>query len=288
MGSDEKKEEIGRALRALRPLSDSARALIALAADPDHGLSEVVQIIERDARLTIRVLEIANSAAIAPSTPVETVERAVQLMGERAMVAAAMDVGAPWIHAPLAGYGAGVRLFEDGLRTAIASSLLAKRTRQAELASIAYTAGLLHDVGKTILSEMLEPRLTALIEELATHSTGDWLAAERTLVGVDHCEVGAMVADRFKLPATLRAAIEHHHAPRSAPAEHRAIVELVHVADAICAMMGGSGALDALAYRIDPEVLVRLELDAATFGEVMIESHLESQVQLEAVARRGA
>lgn len=278
-------EELGRALRSMRPLSDSARALIQLAADPDHGLPDVVRIIERDGPLTIRILEIANSAAIAPSSPVESVERAVQLMGERAMVAAALDVGAQWIHAPLEGYGAGVRLFEDGLRTAIASALIARRTRRSELASVAYTAGLLHDVGKTVLSELLEPRLSSLIEELANAAGGDWLAVERTLIGVDHCEVGGMVAERFKLPATLRAAIEHHHAPRLAPAEHRDLVEIVHVADAVCAMLGGSGAHDALAYRIDPEVLDHLALDAAAFAEIMIESHAEATIQLEAVAR---
>ena len=66
------KREIEQALRALVPLSSAAQALIGIASDPNHKASELIRAIERDAHLTIRVIEIANSSAFAPSSPIET------------------------------------------------------------------------------------------------------------------------------------------------------------------------------------------------------------------------
>jgi putative nucleotidyltransferase with HDIG domain len=263
------KREIEQALRALVPLSSAAQALIGIASDPNHKASELIRAIERDAHLTIRVIEIANSSAFAPSSPIESVDRAVRMLGERAVVAAALEIGAEWLHAPMRGYGAQARLFEDGLKTAVA-----------------YTAGLLHDVGKVVLSAFLEPRLQAMLEAHAADPTGDWLAIERSVVGTTHCEVGAQVALQFKLPAALGAAIAHHHDPSAAEPKHRRLVEIIHVADVVQAMMGGSDSVDALAYRLDPAVLTALELDDETFGEILIESVVEAGVLLEAVGLR--
>lgn len=280
------KREIEQALRSLVPLSSSAQALIRLASDPKHEPGDVIRVIERDAHLTIRVLEISNSAAFAPLSPVESVDRAVRMLGERAVVAAALEIGAQWIAEPLTGYGAEARLFADGLRTAIAAAQIARRIGEADLAPVAYTAGLLHDVGKVVLSAFLAPRLQAVFDDLSADENRDWLTVEKSIVGVTHCEVGAQVAVQFDLPIALREAIEHHHQPREAEASHRRLVEIVHVADAVRAMIGGSGSVDSLAYRLDPDVVAELGLDDALLSEVLIETAIESRALLEAVGGR--
>lgn len=279
------KREIEQALRALAPISSAAQALIRLASDPAHGTGDLIRVIERDAHLTIRVLELANSAAFAPPVPVESVVHAVRLLGERAVVAVGLEIGAEWLHEPIRGYGAGARLFEDGLRTAVAAAGIAQRAGETELAPAAYTAGLLHDVGKAVLSAFLEPRMHAMLEALASAPDPSWLAAERTVLGTTHCEVGAQVARQFDLPAGLAAAIAHHHAPGDAEPPHRRLVEIVHVADVMQAMMGGRDAVDAFADQLDPAVLPRLGLDADDFGAVLLEAVVEVGVLLEAVGR---
>lgn len=282
------KREIEKALRALVPLSGSAQELIRLASDPKHAAADLIRVIECDPHLTIRLLEIANSAAHAPLSPVESVERAVRMLGERAVIAAALEIGAEWLHAPIRGYGDRARLFEDGLKTAIAAAHVARRAGNDELVSVAYTAGLLHDVGKAILSSFLEPRLAQVLEVMASSSDPSWLAAERAILGTTHCEVGAEVARQFKLPAALAAAITHHHVPAGADARQKRLVEIVHVADVVQAMMGGSDALDSLAYRLDSAVLSRLGLDEEDFGCVLIESIVDSKALLEAVGPRSS
>lgn len=275
--------EIEQALARLRPLSDAARELVRLTADDDHRVADVVAVIARDAALTLRVVELANSAAFAPRMPIESVDRAVAVMGERAVVAAALEIGADWIHEPLAGYGAEVRLFGDGILAATIASSIARRSGHSELAAAAYTAALLRDIGKIVCSGLLAPRRSGALAALAAEGGSDWLAVERGVVGFDHCVLGARVATRFKLPPSLRAAIEFHHAPRDAEPAHRPLVALVHLADAAVGMIGGTEALDAFGYRFDPGVLELLGLDEDVFETMLSESHAEANALLCAV-----
>ena len=150
------KRKIERAVRELTPLSEAAQALVALRNDPNHSRADIVSVVERDAALTIRLLRIANSPVIAPVSPIESLHQAVSLMGEDVVVTAALSIGANWMRESLSGYGPDAKIFENGLTTAIAAALIAKRGGKSELASLAYTGGLLHDIGKAVVSEFLE------------------------------------------------------------------------------------------------------------------------------------
>jgi len=278
------KKKIERAIRELSPFSDAAQALISLSNDSGHTGSDVVQIVERDAALTIRVLRIANSPVIAPISPVESLDHAVTLMGEDVVVTAALAVGANWMHQSLSGYGQDAKIFESGLKTAISASLLAKRLGRESLASLAYTGGLLHDIGKVVLSEFLDPASAVVLAEVASGEAEDWLSAERSQLGYDHCEVGAMVASHFGLGPALFAVIEHHHSPANAPPEHRRLVEIVHVADGVRGMVGGDPSIDSLANPLDSSVLESLGFGPTDLPEIICDTLAASEKLLEAVA----
>ena len=277
------KRRIERGVRELTPLSDAARALVRMSNDPDHSRADIVKIVERDAALTVRVLRIANSPVIAPMSPVESLAQAVSLMGEGTVVTAALSIGANWMQESLSGYGPDARIFDNGLKTAIAAGLIARRQGHAELAPLAYTGGLLHDIGKAVLSEFLEPEASSAMEAVESGRAADWLAAEKAALGVDHCEVGAMVADHFNLGPALRAVIAHHHEPANAAAEHLDLVKIVHAADGIRALMGGDGSVDALSYPLDVRILEELDLDSERFSQILCDALAESRALAEAV-----
>lgn len=270
------KKKIERAVRELSPLSESARALIDLMNDPDHAVADVIEVVERDASLTIRILRIANSSVLSPPSPIESLQHAISLLGESVVVSAALAIGATWMNQPLSGYGADARLFEVGLKTAITARQVACRVGCRELAPVAYTAGLLHDVGKAVLAEFLEPGVSEVTQAVTSGRVEDWLAGERAELGIDHCQVGAQVADHFGLGPALRAAIEHHHVPSGADPTHRSLVEIVHVADVIRAMTGGDGSVDALSYRLDSAVLERFGMEPSDLSEIICETLTES------------
>ena len=277
------KKKIERAVRELLPLSDVAQKLLRVANDPGSDGPSIVRIVEEDASLTVRVLQIANSPVVAPISPIESVQHAVASMGENAIVAAALSLGAAWMHEPLHGYGPEARIFENGLKTAVAAGLIAKRAGREELVSCAYTGGLLHDIGKAVLSEFLVPSISAVIADVSSGRAEDWLAAERAELGIDHCEVGAMVADHFGLGPALRAVIEYHHTPSGADPEHRLLVEFVHAADGVRAMIGGDGSVDALSYPVDTRVLENLGIGISELSEIICETLADSRLLLDAV-----
>ena len=234
-------------------LSAVASRLLEISGDQDHSVMDVGRIVENDAFLTSRVLRVANSAAFSPIEPIQTVSKAVAYLGEKMLIGIAIGSGSAKVFkTALDGYESKAgELWEHSLRTAIASRELAEYAVEDLASNIAFTAGLLHDIGKSVISEFLEGNarnLTALCDE---GSVEDFLAAERSAIGTDHAQVGYELANHWRLPPTLCAAIRYHHHPWKGEEELRTLLYAVHLGD-IVAMLGGVGTgADAFAYKID-------------------------------------
>ncbi len=116
----------------------------------------------------------------------------------------------------------------------------------------AYTAGLLHDIGKVALSDSLTPYSSEIIAGLGKGENGDFAGSERRVLHMDHAEAGWLLAQQWNIPDSICAVVRYHHAPENAPEEHRELCIAVHIGD-ILAMLGGYGTgADTLSYRIDP------------------------------------
>jgi len=281
-------ERIDRAVRELAPLSVSALTLVRLTGDPSHAAEDIVRVVDQDASLTIRLLRIANSPVIAPAAPIESVEHAVSLLGERTVVSAALSIGANWMQAPLAGYGPDAKIFDIGLKTAVAARLVATHVGSEELVAVAYMGGLLHDIGSAVLAELFEPSVLAASEGLGSGTAAARLAAEKENLGVTHCELGVRVVDQFGLGPALRAVIEHHHVPSGAAPDLRRLVEIVHVADGMCARLGGEGGPGSLAYPADPAVFEKVGIRESDLSGLISDTLEESSALLELVSFGGA
>ena len=116
---------------------------------------------------------------------------------------------------------------------------------------LAFTGGILHDIGKGILSDYLHNSAPQLLENLQRQAIANYLEGEKNILGIDHAEAGFEVAKTWKLPDALQMIIRYHHAPQDAPEEFRPIIYAVHIGD-IVAMMGGYGTgSDTLQYKLD-------------------------------------
>lgn len=242
-----------RTIQDLKPLSQSAFYLLRRVADPDHDFAQIVRIVENDAVLTARILRVVNSAALGLRTQVSSVSRAVPFLGDQTIVGIALELCAAHLYQDaLDGYeserGA---LWQHSLRTAIAARELATFTTVGVSADEAYTAGILHDIGKAVISTYLAGHTRDLLRATDTGEVQDYLEAERRQLGTDHCEVGAELAARWNLPAPLCAAIRHHHNPSASAGEHLGLVYSVHLGDFLAMMAGAGTGTDTLAYSLD-------------------------------------
>lgn len=248
-------KEILKKLKNISPVSDSAVHILKLTSTQDYSSREIVRIIECDSVLTANILKVANSAAFSPKNVITSIDMAVAFLGERIVVCTAMDVcSKQFFNVPLAGYeSAKGELWTHSLKTAIAARCLAQISRKHLInPNMAFTGGILHDIGKPVLSSILEGTAKEFLSEIEAFEQEDYLSAERTKLGFDHCEAGFALAVQWKLPLAFQEIIRMHHTPKYAGKELAPLCYAVHVGD-IIAMMSGSGTgSDSLQYRLDP------------------------------------
>ncbi len=233
--------------------SQVAFELLKIIDDEDHSMRQVIQLVENDASLTTEVLKVANTATYRRGEPISTINRAVMLLGEMMVVGVSICASSSIVfHSALEGYDSERgEMWDHSLRSAIAARELSKYAKRKISPGLAFTAGLLHDIGKSVLSEFLVGSSEKLTQQCESGEVADYLEAERTLVGTDHAQIGYALAKQWSLPDVLAAAIRDHHVPAKADENHRALVYTVHLSDLV-SMLGGAGTgSDALAYSMD-------------------------------------
>ncbi len=224
------RQELLSALRAITPIPQTALKIIHLISADDFLTDEVAATIETDQVLAAKVISLCNSALFMAKQPIDSVNEAVVLLGSShllSMVATAAS------EAILSGNQSGYAMLKGGLykhalAVAHTSRLIAQEHTQ-ENPGVAYTAGLLHDIGKVGLDHYFTT-FRPLFYQDHDPVGSDLILLEHQLLGTDHQQVGLLLADEWGLPPSITQAITHHHAPEQAQS-HRELCHLVHLAD---------------------------------------------------------
>ena len=255
-----------RQVQDLPSLPIAVTRVIQLTNDPKAGLSDVAHALASDQGLAARVLKLANSAYYGSSRRIGTVSEAVVILGMRTtrnltLATSCQDM----LEREVSGYflprGA---LWQHSLACAAAAQNLARRAHFRGTEE-AFVAGLLHDIGKVIMSAYLKAEFAQVLTRVAK-GRSTFSDAEREALGFDHAEVGARLLEHWNLPPTLVTAVRYHHAPSKAP--ENPLAALVHVADTICLTLGIGLGVDGMAYTLDPNALTMLHLTEDDFEQV--------------------
>lgn len=228
----------------------------------------VARYLSQDQALTARVLRLANSAFYGMQRRIASPDEAVIVLGMRAVRNLAMIASTyHWMDKPLKGYSLEPHEFwEHSLSTAVAAQVLAQNVAPASC-DLAFTCGLLHDLGKVALSAWLENRSCAMSAVAAKLDlTID--QAERRVLGFDHQQVGSRLAEKWNLPKVIVDAIGFHHTPSECFPEVQ-MVDIIHVADYLASTSevtthGGGG----LHFSLDQGCLDRQGISAEEIDEV--------------------
>ena len=192
----------------LPSLPGTVAQLMKLVSDPQCSLSAVARAVAMDPGLAMKTLRLVNSAYYGVRQQIATIEHAVVLLGIRviknlAFTATVFDVmkGSP------------DAFLRHSVMCGLAMRVLAEPSSKesfVEAPEEALVYGLLHDVGKVILAQFL-PEEHAQIAEISRTRNVRWHEAERQIIGVDHAELGARLAQQWKLPERLIEGIAGHH-----------------------------------------------------------------------------
>ncbi len=262
------------------PLSNTTSQLMATIGEPQHSLNDVVVIVETDSLLTSLVLKTANSAAVGASKEVESVVEAVRYLGDTVVAGLAMKSEKSDIYGKdLSGYLAESDAnWAHTLKTAIAARYFARRfTNGVVKESIAYTAGIVHDIGKTLLSSLIGD---VDMSDIQNYEFSDM---EMKLVGITHADAGYLLASKWELPLGITEAIRYHHNPSEASDKYKALVYTVHLAD-ITAMMSGSGTgIDSMRHTLDSDYSKYLTISERDLEKAYFEIQLEYNTTFKAI-----
>jgi len=283
------KEDLQKIVKASPMLSPSASRLLQLTSVPDHELIDTINLVKTDANLTARVLKVVNSAAFGLINDITSVDRAISYLGERIIVSIALgDCASKLFEKELDGYEAdGGDLWKHDLRTAIAAREVVVQTNLDISADLAFTAGLLHDIGKALISDYLRGSASEALRMISSQDSSDYLDAEEKMIGFDHTQAGFELAKEWQLPEQLAEVILYHHHPGHASKEFRPLVYAVHLGDNI-AMMGGFGTgADSMQYRLDPQYTDYITLGPNTLANVILTVDTEFEKLSESMGSTG-
>lgn len=247
----------------LPALPAAVARLLAMLGDDETETAELVGTFAEDPALTGRLLKLANSAYYGVSRRVSTIPQALLVLGRKTTHSLVIAIAAEDVlRQPCEGYlqPAG-GLWRHSLAVAHAARLLALRSRLADKDE-AFVAGLLHDIGKVVVSEFLVDHADRITERLGSSDQVAFITVEQELLAVDYAIVGAAIAEHWQLPERLGDAIRYHPCPSQAKADP-ALPTVLHVANAIALALGIGLGLDGMMCELDGAAAERLKLDDA-------------------------
>lgn len=251
----------------LKPIPQVAAKVMSIAKDPESSMGSLSELIQYDQALTANLLKAVNSAYFGLGRHVDSLHQAVVLLGmDKVADLVLLDAGKSSFTQPQEGYG-----LESGelWRYSVSSALIARDLadrKGMDDTNMVFTSTLLKDIGKVVLSQYVAESFQKINLLVSEHGFS-FREAEKAVLGIDHAELGAMIAEKWKFSGKMADIIRNHHNPMEARFRDESAV--VYVADILCMTMGIGVGSDGLAYRFHRDVLDYLGLNDLDYQEVI-------------------
>jgi putative nucleotidyltransferase with HDIG domain len=261
-------EETYRAMQNLPQFPSLATKFLRVLSDDDADVREIVNLIRTDAALAAELLRIVNSPLYALPGRISSIQSAVTLLGFEAVKSFALTVSMRGFLQPSLRLDLLRKVWRHSLACAIICEEISKACSPIQRSDDrAYTAGLLHDIGRLGMFVGHPQDYGALLTS-RMDSGADLLALEREVFGINHCEAGTWLAKKWGFPEELQEVTAGHHKPVE---PEFGLVDLVRVAILLADKLGfepaqaadGTTAGEVLSllpqsaqYRIEPDPAV--------------------------------
>ena len=194
------------------------------------NLQDISDEVRQDQVISAKLLRLFNSAFFSRKIKIESIDRVLVLLGEKQLLQVVLSAAfEDFFKGNNKGYSlCKGGLFNHALGTALISEKLANVT-QCVPTDIAYTAGLLHDIGKVVLDQHMG-KVYPFFYRRTQIDNENLFNAEKNIFGITHDDVGAMLAEKWSLPEPLIDAIKNHHNPENS-VENHVLTNIIYLAD---------------------------------------------------------
>jgi putative nucleotidyltransferase with HDIG domain len=208
---------------------------------PRSSVGYMSTIISQDPGLSARLLHIVNSAFFGFPRKIDTISRAVIVVGTQQLRDLALSTSVIKSFKRIPEKFVTIESFwKHSVACGTAARTIATLVREQNVEQF-FVAGILHDIGRLIILEKAPEKAEEIFQRV-TSSDEMVYQAERAVLGFDHAAVGSSLVQNWKLPLSLEQIIGFHHAPELAT-RYKVETAIVHLADAIVHAMqiGSSG-----------------------------------------------
>jgi putative nucleotidyltransferase with HDIG domain len=263
MKQDEKEHSgnVSNVLDHIQKLPSLPSVVIEILQNFDNERVDVTTLAKKiacDQAIVARVLRVANSPFFGLSGQVGSIFEAVSILGFnnlRGLVTAAAIINA----FPNSEKGFDWSEFWcHGISTAVSAKVLAKRVGLNP--ETAFTAGLLHDIGKLVMGVYF-PQVFMQVHEFEDGGSIEALQAERALLGMDHAVLGGEVAKRWNFPPGIQVAVELHHTEARVGAE-MTLADVVYIANLFAHALENGHIRESRAVHLALQARARLGIEA--------------------------
>jgi putative nucleotidyltransferase with HDIG domain len=211
--------------------------IIEVVNDERSSAADLKRVVDSDPSLASRVLRTVNSAAAGLRNPVDTIHKAICMLGFAEVRKLAITASVAKLFHPDVALGAYSRrsLWRHLVSVAVVSRLAAMRAGIQDF-DVVFLAGLLHDLGLVLLDQYAHPQFCEVIAGLTSKQPTD--VVERERLGFDHSQVGAGIGRKWRFPESIIDAMRWHHHAELCRSEHQRVVASVEVANFLCAQKG--------------------------------------------------
>jgi putative nucleotidyltransferase with HDIG domain len=261
-------QDILFSISQLLPIPQVALKILRLVEENDFDVIRIAEEVRQDQVISAMTLKLCNSALYARRKPIDSLDHALIYLGKdifmRMVISAA--ISGLFEHT-----GSGYSLSKGGMYhhavgTAMIAEKLADVTGRATPA-IAYTAGLLHDIGKVVLDQYVGQAYPLFYRNVHVESQS-FRETEQQELGVDHTEIGCKLGEMWGFPASLMATIRHHHCPEAAEA-HADLVHIVYLADLLMSRFNAGLELERINTRAFTQRLAAIGFSPERFQEIV-------------------
>lgn len=272
------RDELLAALRDLPPLPSVVLELVESLGHEELSAGQYAAKISRDQALAAKTLRLANSSFYGRGRRVHSVAEAISVLGLRTVrgVVTAAGLAGSFRRHPGFDHNA---FWRQSIGTALCAQALAVELRRDD-ADLAFTVGLLHDIGRLALASAFAPAY-AEVERWRRDHDGPGLEAERAVLGIDHAEVGGLIARQWNFAPAIVDAIREHHAPPDAAGV--TLTGIAHVADAMAHALGLAGDADEAVPALVPPVWAACRLDEAACLRLFARTEAQFETVCEAL-----
>lgn len=264
-------DDLVRNLQDLPSLPTVVMELLTAIDQDDVDISVLAKKVSHDQALTAKTLRLANSSLYGLQVKVTTIQQAITFLGfhtTRNLITAAAITGC-FAHGQCPGFDDRA-FWRHSIATAACCKVIARRMRYNQ--DYAFTAGLLHDIGRLVL-------IRGYVEQyqlvLAYQKENDsyLIDAEQAVMGVDHVVAGVVLAEHWQFSDTIKSAIAYHHSPEGPGAG--LLATIVHVANAIVHALDVAQQEDDLVPPVSAAAWSSLGLNQEAFLHVFRETELQ-------------